>query len=64
MKNSILNLGKTLNKTQQKTINGGAHPCDTYSGPNYYDQNSCDAFHALPPQHQICARVHVLCFPM
>jgi len=27
MKKSILTLGKTLNKTQQKTINGGTPPC-------------------------------------
>ena len=27
MKNSILNLGKILNKTEQQTINGGRHYC-------------------------------------
>ncbi len=27
MKKSILNLGKTLNKAEQLTINGGSFPC-------------------------------------
>lgn len=61
MKKTILNLGKSLNKTEQKTINGG-NSCSTYSGPIYYDQNNCEAFHALPLYHQHCAMVHVLCF--
>ncbi|MEX6626206.1 hypothetical protein [Tenacibaculum salmonis] len=26
MKKSILNLGKALNKTEQKLVNGGGHP--------------------------------------
>ncbi|WP_272150220.1 hypothetical protein [Tenacibaculum aiptasiae] len=41
MKKSILNIGKALNKVEQKTINGGSHivmctadasgcPCDCY----------------------------------
>ncbi len=29
MKNSILNLGKALNKAEQKTVNGGAAPVCT-----------------------------------
>jgi hypothetical protein len=29
MKKSILNLGKTLNKAEQKTINGGRKQCDS-----------------------------------
>lgn len=29
MKKTILNLGKTLNKTQQTQINGGRKMCDT-----------------------------------
>ncbi len=35
MKKSILNLGKTLNKKEQKNINGGIlYSCSTgYSGP-------------------------------
>ena len=28
MKKSILNLGKSLNKAEQKTINGGRMQCD------------------------------------
>ncbi|CAM1350251.1 hypothetical protein [Tenacibaculum crassostreae] len=62
MKKSILNLGNTLNKAEQKLINGGLNQCDTYTGPNYYDENNCEAFHALPSYHQNCARVHHLCF--
>jgi len=30
MKNSILNLGKTLNKKEQQTINGGRFDCIEY----------------------------------
>jgi hypothetical protein len=29
MKKLILNFGKTLNKAEQKTINGGRKQCDT-----------------------------------
>ncbi len=37
MKNSILSLGKTLNKNQQKLINGGLTKCYTTRDcdPNY-----------------------------
>ncbi|WP_237274786.1 hypothetical protein [Tenacibaculum ovolyticum] len=63
MKKSILNLGKALNKAEQKEINGGLNQCNTYSGPIYYDQNNCDAFNALPFYHQNCVMVHVSCFP-
>ena len=63
MKKSILNLGKVLNKSKQKEINGGwKNQCDTYSGPNYYDENNCNAFNTLPIYHQNCARVHFSCF--
>ena len=33
MKKSILKLGKTLNKTEQKTINGGNVTCSTGHPP-------------------------------
>ncbi|MBA6156389.1 hypothetical protein H3Z83_07665 [Tenacibaculum sp. S7007] len=29
MKKSILNLGKALNKAEQKTVNGGRKQCDS-----------------------------------
>ena len=32
MKKSILNLGKTLNKAEQKSINGGVSPCGPLGG--------------------------------
>ena len=32
MKNSILNLGKALNKAEQKSINGGNGPCGPSGG--------------------------------
>ena len=34
MKNSILNLGKTLNKKEQQTINGGKVDCIGYVSGN------------------------------
>ncbi len=34
MKKQILNLGKTLNKGQQKAINGGIAQCDQYNHCN------------------------------
>ncbi|WP_217701381.1 hypothetical protein [Tenacibaculum aiptasiae] len=38
MKNSILNLGKVLNKTEQKNVNGGAPLCS---------QDICDIWDSL-----------------
>ena len=32
MKKQILNLGKALNKTEQKEINGGKVACGTFTG--------------------------------
>jgi len=47
MKKSILNIGKTLNKAEQKNIFGGnlgfAPPCDNSSG-NSCDPNAGQAF--------------------
>jgi hypothetical protein len=33
MKKQFLNLGKALNKAEQKSINGGAGVCDSECGP-------------------------------
>lgn len=38
MKKSILNLGKALNRAEQKKINGGHHVCD----PKYTQENCND----------------------
>ncbi len=39
MKKSILNLGKALNRAEQKQINGGGHVCDPK-----YSQAECDDY--------------------
>ncbi len=50
MKKSILNLGKTLNKTEQKNINGGSDnpinscKCDSRTG-KYYDPHCGSTCH-------------------
>ena len=66
MKKSILNLGKALNKADQKQINGGAS-CNTYSGPGCYGIDngfcgSCRDYHTLPAEHQPCVLVSINCF--
>jgi hypothetical protein len=44
MKKEILNIGKVLNKTQQKAINGGS----PYSCDPQYTQENCDEYcHSL-----------------
>jgi hypothetical protein len=70
MKKQILNLGKALNKVEQKQISGGVSSCDTYSGPSCYGRISgmrcgtCEAYHALPNEHKMCVFVSVDCFPI
>ncbi|EZH73222.1 hypothetical protein ATO12_19655 [Aquimarina atlantica] len=59
MKNTLLNLGKSLSRTEQKQINGGG-PCDGYNGPTIV---TCSQYEQVPPQYQICVRVSVDCFP-
>lgn len=65
MKKSILNLGKALNKTEQKKINGGS-VCD------YYIENglcfgpvagclSCNQIEGYPGAVG-CVRIHFDCF--
>ncbi|WP_159025569.1 hypothetical protein [Aquimarina sp. Aq78] len=60
MKNTLLNLGKKLSRTEQKQINGGGNPCDTYNGPIVV---TCSQYEQLPPQHKFCVMVSVDCFP-
>ena len=66
MKNQILNLGKILNKADQKLISGGTYSCDTYSGPPCYGINNgvcgtCSQYQALPLEHKKCVLVHADC---
>ncbi|WP_428742081.1 hypothetical protein [Tenacibaculum sp.] len=67
MKKQILNLGKALNKANQKQIIGGSFSsCDTYSGPICYGIRngvcgSCADYNALPPEYKMCALVHSDC---
>jgi len=45
MKKSILNLGKALNKTEQKQINGGVNPTGCAPGsPIYFQSGTCCVF--------------------
>ncbi|UOB17722.1 hypothetical protein [Abyssalbus ytuae] len=53
---------KILDKNAQRHINGKGQ-CDTYTGPISYGPEDCEAFHALPPYHQVCVLVSVECFP-
>ncbi|CAL2103747.1 hypothetical protein [Tenacibaculum sp. 190130A14a] len=52
MKKSILNLGKSLNKNEQKQIAGGKRRCETVSDcpPN----NCCMHNACLPETHFLC----------
>ena len=60
MKKSILNLGKTLNKTEQKLINGGVVNCPDmscyYGTPIRGDSapycGTCSDFYSLPLECQ------------
>ena len=59
MKNTLLNLGKSLSRTEQRQINGGG-PCSDYNGPIVV---TCSQYEQLPPQHKFCVMVSVECFP-
>ena len=67
MKKSLLNLGKTLSKVEQKAVNGGMSNCSSYNGPICFTVNpvagcgSCAAYQALPRKYQICVLVDVNC---
>lgn len=55
----ISNLGTILNKKQQKEVKGGGG-CDSYTGPIFV---TCEQYHELPRQYQMCVMVSVDCFP-
>ncbi|WP_299678634.1 hypothetical protein [uncultured Tenacibaculum sp.] len=66
MKKSILNLGKALNKAEQKTIHGGSELCQAIgdNGPQCYSDNipgcaSCYEFRLLTGP--TCALVDAKC---
>lgn len=66
MLKNILNINgiKELSKKQQIGVLGG-NGCSTYNGPMCYGARgcaSCDDYHALPPEHQMCVLVSVNCF--
>ncbi len=66
MKKQISNLGKALNKAEQKQINGG-DKCLGMPGPSCYGMpgmncGSCEDYNALPPKYQTCVMVYVGCF--
>jgi hypothetical protein len=52
-------LGTVLNKNQQKEVKGG-NGCNSYTGPIFV---TCEQYHELPPQYQMCVLVSVDCFP-
>ncbi|TSE06055.1 hypothetical protein [Aquimarina algiphila] len=60
MKKKLLNFGKSLNRAQQRKINGGG-PCSGYTGPIVV---SCSEYEALPPEYKFCVMVSVECFPI
>ena len=52
MKKSILNLGKTLNKVEQRTVNGGfnnQNSCERMGGTWYQCNRMCLVGWHLPP---------------
>ncbi|WP_442264473.1 hypothetical protein ACSIGC_08855 [Tenacibaculum sp. ZS6-P6] len=66
MKKSILNIGKALNKAEQRKVNGGFGSCDDYTGPFCYADSipgcaSCAEYNALPRRHKACAFTHAEC---
>ncbi|TDQ23969.1 hypothetical protein [Tenacibaculum caenipelagi] len=70
MKKSILNLGKALNKIEQKTINGGGESCPP-RGCYYSDDplntpatlcGTCQDYHSLPQECQMSVLVNYKCF--
>ncbi|CAL2104710.1 conserved protein of unknown function [Tenacibaculum sp. 190130A14a] len=63
MKKSILNLGKALNKAEQKQVNGGS----SCPGPICYGIpgmgcGTCEQYHALPDNCKMRVLVSVNCF--
>jgi len=64
MKKQILKLGKTLNKSEQKSINGGLN-CGSVVcfGMPMPGCGTCEEFFALPSACQMRVMVHVDCFP-
>ena len=63
MKKIILNIGKSINKVEQKLIKGGSlEDCNTYSGPFSFDENSCGDYYRLPDKYKACVLVDPLCF--
>ncbi|WP_299163270.1 hypothetical protein [uncultured Tenacibaculum sp.] len=62
MKKSILSIGKTLNKIEQKSIRGGSlRDCHEYSGPFSFDENSCGDYYRLPNKYKACVLVDPVC---
>ncbi|OJJ23458.1 hypothetical protein BKI52_03595 [marine bacterium AO1-C] len=49
-----------LTKTEQSNIRGGGW-CGDYDGPV---EVTCEEFHALPPQYQMCVDVAADCFEL
>ena len=65
MLKNLSNIGKSLNKSEQKAINGGCPPgggnvCSGYTGPIVV---TCEQYYNLPPQFTFCVLVSVDCFP-
>ena len=58
MKNSLLNFGKVLTKSEQQKITAGGI-CDGYNGPTYV---TCEQYENLPDQYKFCVMVSVECF--
>ncbi|HAS40632.1 MAG TPA: hypothetical protein DCS93_09140 [Microscillaceae bacterium] len=62
MKKKFSTLGKQLTRTELRNVKGGCpghHICDTYNGPI---EVTCEQFHALPPEYQMCVDVAADCF--
>ncbi|KAB1151713.1 hypothetical protein F7018_18055 [Tenacibaculum aiptasiae] len=63
MKKSILNVGKALNKTEQKKINGGfGCPGPFCYGVSGMGCGTCSQYHALPSSCKGKVLVHADCF--
>lgn len=70
MKKSILKLGEKLNKSIQKSINGGQYsycpPSPTCYGvfdtPLGSNCGTCEQYHALPFECKMRVKVSVYCF--
>ncbi|MEL6558581.1 MAG: hypothetical protein AAFQ94_10385 [Bacteroidota bacterium] len=60
MLKNLLNTGKRLDKSEQKSINAGSNVCAGYNGPIIIP--TCEEFYEIPEQFRGCVLVLDFCF--